>query len=101
MDLDSVLSEVRRVFKISGRFNVRKVVVVIFDSGFDSSYGDVKVEVDCFVEDDIKLISVVIGKDVDFKELVEFIFYEVIEIIIDEDLKEFGEKIMILVLKGK
>lgn len=53
------------------------------------------------IEENIVLISVVIGNEVDFKELKKFIFYEVMKIILDENLKELGEKIIILVLKGK
>ena len=100
-DLDSALSEARRVFKTSGRPNARKVVVVISDRGSDSSYGDIKAEADLLVEDDIVLISVVIGKDADSKELEEFTPHEVTETTTDEDPKELGKKIMILVLKGK
>ena len=100
-DLDSALSEARRVFKTSGRPNARKVVVVISDRGSDSSYGDVKAEADLLMEDDIMLISVVIGKDADPKELEEFTPHEVTETTTDEDPKELGKKIIILVLKGK
>lgn len=53
------------------------------------------------IEENIVLISVVIGNEVDFRELKKFIFYEVMKIILDENLKELGEKIIILVLKGK
>ena len=100
-DLDRALNEARRVFKSSGRPDVRKVVVVISDRGSDSSYGDVKAEADRLREDDMTLISVVIGKDADPKELEEFTPHEVTEATTDEDPKELGEKIIILVLKGK
>lgn len=100
-DLDRALNEARRVFKSSGRLDARKVVVVISDRGSDSSYGDVKAEADRLREDDITLISVVIGKDADPKELEEFTPHEVTKATTDEDPKELGEKIIILVLKGK
>lgn len=100
-DLDSALSEARRVFKTSGRPDARKVVVVISDRGSDSSYGDVKAEADRLSEDDIMLISVVIGKDANPKELKEFTPPEVTEATTDQDPKELGEKIIELALKGK
>ena len=100
-DLDRALKEARRVFKSSGRPDARKVVVVISDRGSDSSYGDVKAEADRLREDDITLISVVIGKDADPKELEEFTPHEVTEATTDGDPKALGEKIIILVLKGK
>jgi len=99
-DLDSALSEARRVFKTSGRPDARKVIVVISDSGSDSSHGDVKAEADRLKEDDIMLISVVIGKDADPKELEKFTPHEVTKTTTDEDPKELGNKIIILVLKG-
>ena len=100
-DLDSALSEARRVFKTSGRPDARKVVVVISDRASDSSHGDVKAEVDRLREDDIILISVVIGNEADPKELKEFSPHEVTETTTDQDPKELGEKIIELALKGK
>lgn len=100
-DLDEALSEARKVFKASGRPDARKVIVVISDSASDSSYGDIKAEADSLKQDDIVLISVVIGKDADPNELKEFTPHEVTETTTDEDPEELGKKIMELALKGK
>ena len=100
-DLDEALSEARRVFKNSGRPDARKVVVVISDRASDSSSGDIKTEADRLREDDIVLISVVIGKNADPKELEEFTPHEVTKTTTDEDPEELGKKIMELALRGK
>lgn len=100
-DLDEALSEARKVFKASGRPDARKVIVVISDSASDSSYGDIKAEADSLKQDDIVLISVVIGKDADPNELKEFTPHKVTETTTDEDPEELGKKIMELALKGK
>lgn len=100
-DLDEALNEARKVFKTSGRPNARKVIVVISDSASDSSDEDIRAEADLLKEDDIVLISVVIGKDADPKELEEFTPHEVTKSTTDEDSEELGKKIIVLVLTGK
>lgn len=100
-DLESALKEARRVFKTSGRPNARRVLVVISDRASDSSYDDLKAEADRLKEEDIMLISVVIGQEADAKELTDFTPHNVTEATADEDSKKLGIKIMVLVLTGK
>ena len=100
-DLDSVLKEARKVFKDSGRPNARKVVVVISDKASDSSYDDIKAEAEHLKEEDIVIVSVVIGEDADASELEGFTPHNVTKATIYEDPKKLAMKIIALVLKGK
>ena len=100
-DLDGALKEARRAFKDGGRPDARKVIVVISDRASDSSYEDIKAEADRLKEDDILLVSVVIGKEANANELSPFTPHNVTEATAEEDPKELGMKIMVLVLKGK
>lgn len=99
-DLVNALKESRRLFKDSGRPNARKVLVVISDRASDSSYEDIKAEADRLKEEDIVVISVVIGKEADAKEMIDFTPHNVTEATAEEDPKELGMKIMLLVLTG-
>ena len=100
-DLKSALSVAKNVFQTSGRTNARKVIVVISDRRSGSSQEDIEAEVDRLTEENIVLISVVVGNEADPKELKKFTPHEVTKTTPDENPKELGEKIIILVLKGK
>ena len=100
-DLDNALKESRRLFKTTGRPDARKVLVVISDKASDSTYSDVKTEADRIKEEDILLISVVIGQEANGKELVDFTPYNVTEATAEEDPDELAMKIMVLVLTGE
>ena len=100
-DLDNALKEARRLFKDGGRSNARKVIVVISDRASDSSYDDLKGEADRLKEDDILLVSVVIGQEANANELTDFTPHNVTEATVEEDPKELAMKIMVLVLTGE
>ena len=100
-DLDGALKEARRLFKDSGRPNARKVVVVISDRASDSSYDDLKEEADRLKEEEILLVSVVIGQEANVNELTDFTPHNVTEATVEENPKELAMKIMVLVLTGE
>lgn len=101
LDLDNALKESRRLFKNTGRPNARKVLVVISDKASGSTYNDVKIEADLLKEEDIVLISVVIGQEADTKELIDFTPFNVTKTTTEEDPKELAKKIIVLVLTGE
>ena len=100
-DLDKALNEARRLFAASGRPNARKVLVVISDRDSSSSPSDIKSESKRLDDEEIVVVSVVIGKEIDPKELVDSTPYKVIDATKDDDPIVLGRKIMELVLKGK
>lgn len=101
LDLDNALKESRRLFKNTGRPNARKVLVVISDKASGSTYNDVKSEAGLLKEEDIVLISVVIGQEADAKELIDFTPFNVTKTTAEEDPKELAKEIMVLVLTGE
>ena len=101
LDLDNALKESRRLFKNTGRPNARKVLVVISDKASGSTYDDVKSEAGLLKEEDIVLISVVIGQEADAKELIDFTPFNVTKTTAEEDPKELAKEIMVLVLTGE
>lgn len=100
-DLDNALKEARRLIKDGGRPSARKVIVVISDRASDSSYDDLKDEAERLKEDDILLVSVVIGQEANANELTDFTLHNVTKATVEEDPKELAIKIMVLVLTGE
>ena len=100
-DIPSAIKEAIKMFKNSGRPSARRVLVVISDQASDTSQEDIKAEAERLTQEDIILISVVIGDQADPKELEKFTPHNVTETTSDEDPKELASKIMVLVLTGK
>lgn len=100
-DIPSAIKEAIKMFKNSGRPGARRVLVVISDRASDASQEDIKAEAERLTQQDIILISVVIGDEADPKELENFTSHNVTETTSDEDPKELAGKIMVLVLTGK
>ena len=100
-DIPSAIKEARKMFKNSGRPIARRVLVVISDGASDASQEDIKAEAERLTQEDIILVSVVIGDEADPKELEKFTSHNVTETTSDEDPKELAGKIMVLVLTGK
>ena len=100
-DIPSAIKEAIKMFKNSGRPSARRVLVVISDEASDASQEDIKAEAERLTQQDIILISVVIGDQADPKELEKFTSHNVTETTSNEDPKELASKIMVLVLTGK
>lgn len=66
LDLNVVLVEGNRFF-VGVCLNVKKVLVIIFDDILDSSFWVIRVNVREFEEEEIEVVFVGMGNEVDFK----------------------------------
>lgn len=66
LDLNVVLVEGNRFF-VGVCLNVKKVLVIIFDDILDSGFWEIRVNVREFEEEEIEVVFVGMGNEVDFK----------------------------------
>lgn len=100
-----VLERVEKLFDIVLlRFRVKKFLVVFVGSKFWNELEMLKKVVKLFEDKNIKVILVVVGKEVDFGEFIKVVFNKGNFIVGEksyEDLKKLGDEVMVIVLKGE
>lgn len=101
-DLDAALLQVKGVFA-GGRPNAKKVLVLIVDDTSDSKPWEIKAKARELEEEEIEVVPVGIGNEVDLKQLEDTTPYKdnLITADKDDDTNDIADEIVEKILKSK
>ena len=100
--MEKALQNAKELFQSSGRSDAKKVLVVIADKSPTGDAEAIKKEAQELGVDDVKVVPVAIGDEIDAKEIEETSPYKdvLVDVPKDVDPKDLSKAIMDKVLKG-